>query len=56
MSSGHWGDGSVIDRVSKVETKIDWLTMHHFPLEQINKVFEIAAGYKDGVIRAMVEI
>ena len=45
-----------IDLVSKGAIKIKSLATHHFPLKQIEKAFEIAAGYRDGVIRAMVQI
>ncbi len=32
------------------------LATHHFPLDRIQEAFEIVAGYKDGVLRAMIEI
>jgi len=32
------------------------LATHHFPLEQAQKAIQLAASYKDGVIRAMVEV
>ncbi len=32
------------------------LATHHFSLEQIRDAFELVAGYKDGVLRAMIDI
>ncbi len=32
------------------------LATHHFSLEQIHDAFELVAGYKDGVLRAMINI
>jgi len=32
------------------------LITHHFPLEQIGDAFELVAGYRDGVIKAIVEL
>ncbi len=32
------------------------LATHHFPLERVGEAFELVAGYKDGVLRAMIEV
>jgi L-iditol 2-dehydrogenase len=32
------------------------LATHNFSLEQIREAFELVAGYKDGVLRAMINI
>jgi len=32
------------------------LITHHFPLENITEAFELAQGYKDGVIKAIVDL
>jgi L-iditol 2-dehydrogenase len=32
------------------------LVTHHFPLEDIREAFELVAGYRDGVIKAMIEV
>lgn len=32
------------------------LATHHFPLERIQDAFELVAGYRDGVLRAMIEV
>jgi L-iditol 2-dehydrogenase len=45
-----------IELVHSGKVSISGLATHHFLIEQIDKAFEIAAGYKDGVIRARVEM
>jgi hypothetical protein len=32
------------------------LITHHFPLDRIGEAFELVAGYRDGVIKAIVEL
>ena len=32
------------------------LATHQFPLERIDEAFELVAGYRDGVLRAMIQI
>ena len=32
------------------------LATHHFPLERIDQAFELVADYRDGVLRAMIQI
>jgi L-iditol 2-dehydrogenase len=43
-----------IDLINKGRIKIGNLATHHFPLERIAEAFEVAAGYKDNVVRAMI--
>ena len=31
------------------------LVTHHFPLERVGKAFELVAGYRDGVLKAIIE-
>jgi len=45
-----------IRMVSKGLVDIAPLATHHFPLERIVEAFELVAGYKDGVLRAMIEV
>ncbi len=35
---------------------ISALATHHFPLERIEDAFELVAGYRDGVLRAMIQV
>jgi L-iditol 2-dehydrogenase len=43
-----------IDLLNQGRLKIDKLATHYFSLERIAEAFEMAAGYKDNVVRAMV--
>ena len=43
-----------IDLIHQRRIKISELATHHFPLERIAEAFEVAAGYKDNVVRAMI--
>jgi L-iditol 2-dehydrogenase len=43
-----------IDLINKGRIKIGNLATHHFPLERIAEAFEVVAGYKDNVVRAMI--
>ncbi len=45
-----------IRMVSKGIVDIKPLVTHHFPLERIGEAFELVAGYRDGVLRAMIEV
>ncbi|MBN2392251.1 MAG: alcohol dehydrogenase catalytic domain-containing protein [Anaerolineae bacterium] len=45
-----------IRMVSKSIVDIKPLATHHFPLDRIVEAFELVAGYKDGVLRAMIEV
>jgi L-iditol 2-dehydrogenase len=44
-----------IDILAAKKVNIDFLVTHKFPFKDAIKAFEIAAGYKDGVIKAMIE-
>jgi L-iditol 2-dehydrogenase len=43
-----------IDLLDKGRLKIGALATHHLPLERIAEAFEVAADYKDNVVRAMI--
>jgi len=45
-----------IRMVQKGIVDIRPLATHFFPLERINEAFELVAGYKDGVLRAMIQM
>ena len=45
-----------IRMVQKGIVDLSPLATHFFPLERINEAFELVAGYKDGVLRAMVQV
>ena len=45
-----------IDLVASGKANVDFMVTHHFPLEQTKDAFELVAGYRDGVIKAMIDI
>ena len=45
-----------IRMVEKGIVDIKPLATHFFPLERIHEAFELVAGYKDGVLRAMIQV
>jgi hypothetical protein len=32
------------------------LATHHLPLERVSEAMEMVAGYKDGVLRAIIQV
>jgi L-iditol 2-dehydrogenase len=45
---------SAIELVASGMVNVDPLMTHHFALEQTGKAFDLVAGYRDGVIKAMI--
>jgi L-iditol 2-dehydrogenase len=43
-----------IDLIENKQIDIDFMATHHFHLENTQQAFEIVAGYKDGVVKAMI--
>ncbi len=46
----------VIDLINKGRVKPDFMITHRFSLDQAGKAFELLADYRDGIIKAMVDI
>jgi L-iditol 2-dehydrogenase len=46
----------VIDLIDKGAIKPDFMITHRFSLDQTAKAFELLADYRDGIIKAMVDI
>jgi L-iditol 2-dehydrogenase len=46
----------VIDRICEGSIKPDFFITHRFSLDQAAKAFELLADYRDGIIKAMVDI
>ncbi|MBN1787934.1 MAG: alcohol dehydrogenase catalytic domain-containing protein [Sedimentisphaerales bacterium] len=44
-----------IEVLTEGKVNVDFLATHKFPFADSIKAFELAAGYKDGVIKAMIE-
>jgi L-iditol 2-dehydrogenase len=46
----------VIDLIREGRIKPDFMITHRFSLDQAAKAFELLAGYRDGIIKAMVDM
>ena len=44
-----------IELLAGGKVNIDYMVTHHFRMEESRKAFEMVAGYKDGVVKAMIE-
>ncbi len=45
-----------LDLLARGEVRVDDMGTHHLPLEETGAAFELVAGYRDGVIKAMIEL
>ncbi len=45
-----------IDMVASGKVDVDFMITHHFPLERAKDAFELVAGYRDGVIKAIIDV
>jgi len=45
-----------IDLIASGKVNTDFMITHRFPLEQTKKAFDLVAGYRDGVIKAMINV
>ncbi|MFH0990092.1 MAG: alcohol dehydrogenase catalytic domain-containing protein [bacterium] len=45
-----------IDLLDRGQITMDSMATHHFPLEETQKAFDLAANYKDGVMKAIITI
>ncbi len=45
-----------IDLIASGKAKIDFMVTHRFKLEQTREAFDMVAGYRDGVVKALIEI
>ena len=45
-----------IDLMAAGEINADPMLTHHYPFDKIQDAFELVAGYREGVVKAMVEI
>ncbi len=48
--------GRAIDLVASRKVRPDFMVTHRFSLDQVQEAFELVAGYRDGVVKAMIEI
>lgn len=47
---------TAIDLLASGKVNADFMITHHFPLEQTKEAFDLVAGYRDGVIKAMISV
>jgi threonine dehydrogenase-like Zn-dependent dehydrogenase len=45
-----------IELVQNGEISPDFMVTHRFSLDEVQKAFELVAGYRDGVVKAMIEL
>ncbi len=45
---------TAIDLIENKQIDVDFMATHYFDLNRTNEAFEMVAGYKDGVIKAMI--
>lgn len=45
-----------LDYLANNDINMDSMVTHHFNLDQTGKAFELVAGYKDGVMKAMISL
>ena len=45
-----------MDLVASRRVQADFMVTHRFPLDQIQRAFELVASYKDGVVKAMIDM
>lgn len=43
-----------LDLMDQHQVEMDSMVTHHFPLEEAQKAFDLAAGYSDGVMKAII--
>jgi L-iditol 2-dehydrogenase len=44
-----------IDSIASGKTNVDFMITHRFKLEQTQDAFDMVAGYRDGVVKALIE-
>jgi L-iditol 2-dehydrogenase len=47
---------AAMDLIASGRVSVDFMVTHRFELERVQEAFEMVAGYKDGVVKAMIEM
>lgn len=47
---------ATMDLVASRKVQADFMVTHRFKLDQVQEAFELVAGYRDGVVKAMIEM
>ena len=45
-----------LDLIEKGKIDVDFMITYRFPLEKAKEAFALVAGYKDGVVKAMINL
>ena len=45
-----------LDLMEQGKINVDFMITHRFPLERTQEAFDLVAGYKDGVVKAMINV
>jgi L-iditol 2-dehydrogenase len=45
-----------IDLLESGQVRMDSMVTHHFPLQETHRAFDMVANYRDGVMKAMIDI
>jgi L-iditol 2-dehydrogenase len=47
---------AAIDLIASGRVNVDFMVTHHFSLDDVQDAFEMVAGYRDGAVKAMIEM
>lgn len=47
---------TAIDLIENRQVEVDFMATHYFDLEEAKEAFELVSGYRDGVIKAMIQL
>lgn len=47
---------AAMDLIASGRLSVDFMITHRFGLDQVQEAFELVAGYRDGVVKAMIEM
>ncbi|OQY04612.1 MAG: hypothetical protein B6I25_06690, partial [Planctomycetales bacterium 4572_13] len=45
-----------IDLMGQGKVNLDFMMTHHYNLDQSKAAFDLVAGYKDGVVKALIKV
>lgn len=47
---------SALELIAGGDADLDFMITHHFPLRRTQEAFDMVAGYRDGVVKAMIDV
>ena len=45
-----------IDLIASGKAKVDFMVTHRFDFDQAKQAYDTVAGYRDGVVKAMIKV